>query len=67
MPDQAGLRFAVAEFEAAAEDELRDKMIRVVGDADAETRVEFPVLAEVEIDGGDDLVFLIADCVKSVE
>src|SRR3569833_3188183 len=42
-------------------------MIRRVGDADADACVEFPIPAEVEIDGGDDLLFLIARSVEARE
>jgi hypothetical protein len=49
-----------AEAEAAAYDHFDEQVIGSGGGANAYAEVEFPVFAQVQIQAGDELLFLIA-------
>lgn len=50
----------VLEIEAVAENHLSDQMICGVRHADAQTKIHFPFRGKVQVDGGKELMLLLA-------
>src|SRR5581483_11688852 len=63
-PAGTGLSGLLLPAEPIAEDHLHQQVVGAAGGADADTEVELPLRAEVEVDGGHDLVLLLAQRVE---
>ena len=51
--------------ESAAHDAFHDEVVGGMSGSDADSEVEFPLWTEIHVDGGEELLLLVSECVEA--
>ena len=53
--------------ESAAHDAFHDEVVGGMSGSDADSEVELPLWTEIHVDGGEELLLLVSECVEAGE